>query len=366
MEGHIYIYQEIGGSGVTARSVQRELARMSASDEITVHISSPGGEVYEGYTIYNLLKNSGKKINVKIEGLCASIATLIAMAGDTITMTPLSEFMIHNPSGAIEGDSRAMKDAATQLDAIKKTLVKAYKKKTKLSEADLWEMMDKETYLTPKEAIKLGFVDAESERLKAVAYLDTTKKTNKMTKVDSILAKVDAILNKINPSKVKNLDATLDNGQPVVIEGEEVVQGAAIYVVTEEGQVPAPDGAHVLADGTTIEVIGGKIESVMPPEDKSNDEVDALKAENEALKTQLAEMTAKATEADNKATELNTNLTNYAEQLTAIKAELEEVKNLTVGAQAVEAKAVTKVPQNVAKKDHPLDGFAKSLVSLHN
>lgn len=366
MEGHIYIYQEIGGSGVTARSVQRELARMSASDEVTVHISSPGGEVYEGYTIYNLLKNSGKKINVKIEGLCASIATLIAMAGDSITMTPLSEFMIHNPSGAIEGDARAMKDAATQLDAIKKTLVKAYKKRTKLSEAELWEMMDKETYLSPKEAIKLGFVDSETERLKAVAYLDTTKKTNKMTKVDSILAKVDAILNKINPSKVKNLDATLDNGQPIVIEGEEVVQGAAIYVVTETGQEPAPDGAYVLADGTTIEVIGGKIESVMPPTpDDSSDEVKALKAENEALKTQLAEMTAKATEAENKATELNTNLTNYAEQLTAIKAELEEVKNLTVGAQTVQATASTKVVQNI-KKDHPLDGFAKSLVSLHN
>jgi ATP-dependent protease ClpP protease subunit len=62
MEGHIYIYQEIGGAGVTARAIQRELARMTDAQEVTVHISSPGGEVYEGYTIYNLLKNSGKKI----------------------------------------------------------------------------------------------------------------------------------------------------------------------------------------------------------------------------------------------------------------------------------------------------------------
>lgn len=365
MEGHIYIYQEIGGAGVTARAIQRELARMTEAQEVTVHISSPGGEVYEGYTIYNLLKNSGKKINVKIEGLCASIATLIAMAGDSITMTPLSEFMIHNPSGAIEGDARAMKDAATQLDAIKKTLVKAYKKRTKLSEAELWEMMDKETYLSPKEAIKLGFVDSETERLKAVAYLDTTKNKNKMTKVDTILAKVDAILKNISPSKLKNLETSLDNGTPIMIEGEEVAQGAAVFIVTPEGQQPAPDGEHVLVDGTVIAVVGGKIESVGAPVEDKDEEKNALKAENEALKTQLAEMTAKATEAENKATELSTNLTNYAEQLTSIKSELEEVKNLTVGAQTVQATASTKVVQNI-KKDHPLDGFAKSLVSLHN
>jgi ATP-dependent protease ClpP protease subunit len=227
MEGHIYIYQEIGGAGVTARAIQRELARMTDAQEVTVHISSPGGEVYEGYTIYNLLKNSGKKINVKIEGLCASIATLIAMAGDSITMTPLSEFMIHNPSGAIEGDARAMKDAATQLDAIKKTLVKAYKKRTKLSEAELWEMMDKETYLSPKEAIKLGFVDSQTERLKAVAYLDITKKTNKMSKLEQLIAKVDTLIKNTGISKIKNLETSLDNGTPIMIEGEEVIQGAA-------------------------------------------------------------------------------------------------------------------------------------------
>ena len=91
-QGHIYLYQEIGGGGVTANQIRKELARLNSADSICVHISSPGGEVYEGYTIYNLLKNSGKEINVKIEGLCASIATLIAMAGDTISMTPLSEF----------------------------------------------------------------------------------------------------------------------------------------------------------------------------------------------------------------------------------------------------------------------------------
>lgn len=365
MEGHIYIYQEIGGAGVTARAIQRELARMTEAQEVIVHISSPGGEVYEGYTIYNLLKNSGKKINVKIEGLCASIATLIAMAGDSITMTPLSEFMIHNPSGAIEGDARAMKDAATQLDAIKKTLVKAYKKRTKLSEAELWEMMDKETYLTPKEALKYGFIDEVGERMKAVAYLDVTKQSNKhmSNKLAELIAKMDAkIDNLLNPKQVKNLDATLEDGTPITIEGEEIVEGAAVMVVTQEGASPAPDGQHVLSDGTVLVVVGGKIESfTLPsPDDKDgkDEEMEKMKAENEALKAQLAE-------AQNKLTESTNTMTNYAEQLTAIKSELEEVKNLTVGAQTVQATASTRVVQNI-KKDHPLDGFAKSLVSLHN
>ena len=364
-QGHIYLYQEIGGGGVTANQIRKELARLNSADSICVHISSPGGEVYEGYTIYNLLKNSGKEINVKIEGLCASIATLIAMAGDTISMTPLSEFMIHNPSGAIQGDAKAMKDAAVQLDGIKKALIKAYKKRTKLAEAELWDMMDKETYLTPKEALKYGFIDEVGERMKAVAYLDVTKQSNKhmSNKLAELIAKMDAkIDNLLNPKQVKNLDATLEDGTPITIEGEEIVEGAAVMVVTQEGASPAPDGQHVLSDGTVLVVVGGKIESfTLPsPDDKAgkDEEMEKMKAENEALKAQLAE-------AQNKLTESTNTMTNYAEQLTAIKAELEEVKNLTVGATTAQA-VNTRVVQTVNKKEHPLDGFAKGLVSLRN
>ena len=279
--------------------------------------------------------------------------------------------MIHNPSGAIQGDAKAMKDAAVQLDGIKKTLIKAYKKRTKLAEAELWDMMDKETYLTPKEALKYGFIDEVGERMKAVAYLDVTKQSNKYmsNKLAELIAKMDAkIDNLLNPKQTKNLDATLEDGTPVMIEGDAIVEGAAVMVVSPDGaSTPAEDGEYALSDGTIIVVSAGKIASLTlsTPDAPADSEIEALKAENEALKAQLVEAQNKSKELENKVAESTTTMTNYAEQLTAIKAELEEVKNLTVGAASTQA-VNTRVVQTVDKKEHALDGFARGLAALAN
>lgn len=108
MTGHVFIYGGIGsGPGETSlKSVKAQLDPQA--ENYIVHLVSPGGEVFEGFGIYNILKNSGKKITTHIEGVCASIATLIAFAGDEIVMNKTSEFMIHNPNiSDLKGDASA-------------------------------------------------------------------------------------------------------------------------------------------------------------------------------------------------------------------------------------------------------------------
>jgi ATP-dependent protease ClpP protease subunit len=97
MDLHIFIYNEIGEYGTTADEVQKQIVNNTDCDNIIVHISSPGGEVFEGWTIGNILKNSNKPVTVLIEGLCASIATYIALQGNTIKMAETARFMVHNP-----------------------------------------------------------------------------------------------------------------------------------------------------------------------------------------------------------------------------------------------------------------------------
>lgn len=142
------------------------------ADEYVVHIISPGGDVFQGQAIYNGLKNTGKKIKVQIEGVCASIATLIAGAGDEVVMNESAQFMIHNPRfDAISGDSQQLRTGAEQLDQIKTLLISTYKKKTGIPEDQLWEMSNKETWMLPDRALELGFVDEVVTSQKMVAMI---------------------------------------------------------------------------------------------------------------------------------------------------------------------------------------------------
>jgi ATP-dependent Clp endopeptidase proteolytic subunit ClpP len=315
METHIYIYSQIGQGGVTAESIRKKL--VNAGEEITVHINSPGGEVYEGYTIYNILRNSGKKVNVVIEGLCASIATLIACAGDTIVMNPTAEFMIHNPMVGIEGDSEDLRKVADQLDQIKKTIIAAYKRKTNKSEEELWDLMNKETFFTADMAKEFGFVDDVQQALKVVAYLDIKKFKNDIPMDQKILNALSDLGNKFDSlfkSKPKNLDVTLQDGTPIIIETDNPseLNGKAAFVVTEQGNQPAPDGEHILADGRIIVVVGGMIQEVKEPQAQAEPTIEDLKKQVEDLTNQL---TAK-----------NTEIENFKKETEAVKAELETTK----------------------------------------
>jgi ATP-dependent Clp endopeptidase proteolytic subunit ClpP len=334
METHIYVYGQIGSNGITADFMRKKIA--NSGETITVHINSPGGEVYEGYTIYNLLRNSGKPINVIIEGLCASIATLIACAGDHIKMNPTAEFMIHNPMVGIEGDAEDLRKVADQLDNIKNTIIAAYKRKTKKSEEELWKMMDKETFLSSNQAMAFGFVDEVSEGLKMVAYLDLKNFKQDKPMDQKVLEAINKLGDRFEAffkSKPKNLAITLEDGKEIFIETEdEILVGKAVFEVTPEGNIPLADGDHILADKRIIKVSGGIIESVNEPEAKKEEEqkVDPNK-EVEDLKAQVADLTNKLIEKDLAIENAAKETVELKASVTEIKNEFEKVRNTVIG-----------------------------------
>lgn len=126
---------------------------------ITVWIDSYGGDVFAAAGIYNALKEHKGKVTVKIDGKAMSAASVIAMAGDEIKMSPVSIMMIHNPWSDVRGEAKDMRHAADVLDEVKETIINAYQAKTKRSRSKISEMMDEETFMSAKKALKEGFAD---------------------------------------------------------------------------------------------------------------------------------------------------------------------------------------------------------------
>jgi ATP-dependent Clp endopeptidase proteolytic subunit ClpP len=163
----IDIFDTIGfdffGEGITAKNIARALASDPETDAITVRINSPGGDVFEGHAIFNLLRGAGAPVHVEIHGIAASMASIIALAGDTVSMADNAMFMIHNPWSIEVGDAHDMRATADMLDKIKSTLVNVYVKKTGKTKAQVSKLMDAETWLTAKEAKAEGFVDTVTD-----------------------------------------------------------------------------------------------------------------------------------------------------------------------------------------------------------
>ena len=131
----------------------------SGSGNITVWINSYGGDVFAAAQIYNMLKEYPHKVTTRIDGIAASAASVICMAGDTVEISPVGTIMIHNPAMEIFANSDEMKAAIRVLDEIKETIINAYEIKTKLSREKISKLMDAETWFSAKKALELGFVD---------------------------------------------------------------------------------------------------------------------------------------------------------------------------------------------------------------
>jgi ATP-dependent Clp protease protease subunit len=156
------------GDEVTPKQFKSELDALGDVDEIKVYINSDGGDVFAGQAIHSMLKRHKAKVKVYIDGLAASIASVIAMAGDEIYMPSNSMMMLHNPWTLVLGNSEELRKIADDLDKIREGIVAAYQTKTALSKDKIIEMMDAETWMTADEAVRLGFAD-KVEKEKAVA-----------------------------------------------------------------------------------------------------------------------------------------------------------------------------------------------------
>jgi ATP-dependent protease ClpP protease subunit len=156
----IEIYDEIGMWGIGFKTFKAMLDDLGDIKSINLRINSPGGDVIDGFAIYNVLKEHKAKINVIIDGYAASIASIVAMAGDTISMPENTFMFIHNPWMYIMGDSESLRKHADLLDKMKANAITAYRSKAKdLSDEDISLLMNNETWLTADEAKEKGFSD---------------------------------------------------------------------------------------------------------------------------------------------------------------------------------------------------------------
>ena len=139
----------------------------AGSGDITVWINSPGGDCVAAAQIYNMLSNYKGRVTVKIDGIAASAASVIAMAGDTVMVSPVSMLMIHNPATIAWGDHAEMQKAIDMLSEVKESIINAYVLKTGLSRPKLSHLMDAETWMDANKAVELGFADEIMARAKA-------------------------------------------------------------------------------------------------------------------------------------------------------------------------------------------------------
>ena len=153
----ILLYSLIEG-GHSAGSILKALRSLQPSDKITLRINSDGGEIFDAIALYNYL--SERDVDVMIDGVCASAASIVAMAGKTITMKPASMFMIHNPATLAFGDSDTLKGAAEVLDKLTEQCAAIYSARTGLSVDAVKDLMANESWMTAQEALAQGFVDA--------------------------------------------------------------------------------------------------------------------------------------------------------------------------------------------------------------
>ena len=145
------------GDEITPKMFKSEL--MNGSGDITVWINSPGGDVFAASQIYNMLKEYPGNVTVKIDGLAASAASVIAMAGSKVMMSPVSMLMAHNPMTMAFGDAVEMEKAIAMLSEVKESIINAYELKTGLSRTKISHFMDAETWFNAKKAVELGFAD---------------------------------------------------------------------------------------------------------------------------------------------------------------------------------------------------------------
>lgn len=369
MVGHIYIYGEVGQE-VTLDTVLKKIT--PSADNYVVHIHSRGGDVFEGFAIFNALKNTGKEIEVRIEGVCASIAASIASVASPgkLFMNSKGSFMIHNPRfDKISGQSKDLRNAADLLDQIRSLFLKEWTVRTGLNPVQLAELYDSETWLGPEQAKEMGFVDEVEEVLKAVAKADYQKYKNMKDK-STILAFAEDFMNKVKGLwSPRSVTDTLEDGTKINVPDEGDWIGKS---VTLEDGTPLPAGPHTLQSGKVI-VVGddGNIVEVTEPEpgadaDKKEPDNDIkMKEENEQLKARVAELESAlqarndaSAKLENDKVKLEAKAKGLEDALTvkvkALTDELRLFKETTVGDTTLPAKAINQPPVNTPVAVDPM------------
>ncbi len=184
------------GDEVTPKLFRADLDKCQG--DISVWINSPGGDVFAAAQIYNMLMDYPHNVTVKIDGLAASAASVIAMAGTEVQMSPVAMMMIHNPMTVAIGDSAEMQKASAMLDEVKESIMNAYEIKTGLSRAKISHLMDAESWFNAKKAVELGFADK-------ILFSDDAEEAGEEKPLEAVMfsrkAVTNSLLQKLMPEK---------------------------------------------------------------------------------------------------------------------------------------------------------------------
>ena len=279
----VYLFNDIGTFGVSAQSFVEEIKEYEGK-ELAIHINSLGGEVFDGMAIYSIIQRRKAKTTVYIEGIAASIASVIALAADEVIMSENSLLMIHNAWGGTQGDASEMRKQADVLDKITNEIAEIYVKKTKRPYNEIIEMMAEETWLTAEEAVALGFVDSISEPIKVAAKYDVSKFKNiTMEKVEKTLS----INNKKKIKMTEELKSWFNSKVDDII--------AKVKTSDVEQSVESVDVNIALADN---EEIKNKLSTFEATVTELNNSITDLEGEKETLTEEVGRLTALIAKAD--------------------------------------------------------------------
>ncbi|MCI3291170.1 ATP-dependent Clp protease proteolytic subunit [Escherichia coli] len=252
-DADIYIYDEIGFWGVTAKQFISDLNALGDITHINLHINSPGGDVFEGIAIFNALKTHGASITVYVDGVAASMASVIAMVGNPVIMPENTFMMIHKPFGFTGGDAEDMRTYADLLDKVEAVLLPAYAQKTGKTTDEIAAMLADETWMSGAECLAHGFADQVTPAVKAMACIQS-KRTEEFKKM---------------PESIRNMITPPRNSAPRVPDDEPAaprtpVQAAA-PVVDENSiraQVLAEQKARVNGINDLFAMFGGRYQAL--------------------------------------------------------------------------------------------------------
>lgn len=289
---HIHIYDEIGVHGVTAKSFLEDLKDLKGKD-ITVHINSAGGDVFQGQAIYSALKSYTGKVTVKIEGLAASMATIIALAGDRIEMTANSLFMIHSPMSNVFGNKSQMRRQINALEKVESTMLSVYSKRTKMSDDKINLMMETETWLSADEALEMGFVDEIIGAVKVVAKYDMTGFTNKSAEdiLTTFNANEQKTETKMDEATMKNWFTEIKN--LIIGKAEEAENAAQEPAVETEAKTPEVDVDDLKAQLSAMtEERDALSQKLSAQKEKANESKEDFKTQFETMAQRIAKLEA--------------------------------------------------------------------------
>lgn len=293
----VYIFNEIGAYGITAQDFISEMKEYKDTP-VNLRINCIGGDVFDGMAMYNIIKKREAKTTAYIEGIAASMGSVIALAADEVVMAENSLFMIHNAWGGAMGEAEDMRKTASVLEKISGEIASIYKRKTRLSLDRITDMMDEETWLNAQEAYELGFIDSISDSIKVAAKYDVSKFKNITT--EQIHNKLNINVN--NKKMTEELKNWFNNKVDEIVASVKGADNKSEEVVTEVN-VMLSDNEEISNKLSSFEAsvtdLNGKIVSL-------EEELTSAKGENETLSSEIERLNALLNKADAKGTELVT------------------------------------------------------------